>query len=153
MKERLRLSDSMDQRLVIIYYIVPLLFMMTALSFLGIEFINILYFFFSYFWVITFLSPYSKDKITAGKYRFSTLRFLFVFNEAVLNTSHKALNKVSNNKIKLFTRGLPPICLVTIVWAILYSGQFYFAILGYGFFELVHYIYIKKLNWNPFNDV
>jgi hypothetical protein len=153
LKELFKLSDSMDPRLVIVYYMVPLFFMMTALSFLGVEFINVLYFFFSYFWVITFLSPYSNDKITAGKYRFSTLRFLFVFNEAVQNTSLKVLERANNIKLKWLIRGMPPIFLVIIIWALLYSGQFYFAILGYGYFELIHYIFIKKLNWNPFRDV
>jgi hypothetical protein len=139
----------MDPRLVILYYLIPLLITMTALIFLGVDFINVLYFFFSYFWVITFLSPYTNTKINVGKYRFSTLRFLHVFNE----TAQKISMKVFKGKYKFINKGIPPIALITTLWAILYSGQFYFSILGYAFFELIHYLYIKKLNWNPFQNV
>jgi hypothetical protein len=149
LKELFKLSDSMDQRLVILYYLMPLLILMTALSFLGVDFINVLYFFFSYFWVITFLSPYTNTKINVGKYRFSTLRFLYVFNEAV----QKVSIKVFKDKYDFLNKGMPPIVLVTILWAILYSGQFYFSILGYAYFELIHYLCLKKLNWKPFQNV
>ena len=61
--------------------------------------------------------------------------------------------KVFKGKYKFINKGIPPIALITTLWAILYSGQFYFSILGYAFFELIHYLYIKKLNWNPFQNV
>jgi hypothetical protein len=149
LKKLFKLSDSMDQRIVILYYLTPLLILMTALSLLGIDIINNLYVFFSYFWVVTFLSPYSSSKIIEGKYRFSTLRFLYVFNEEIQSVSRKFFK----GKYEFINRGIPPIAFVTILWAMLYSGQFYFSILGYVYFEIIHYIFLTKLNWNPFQNV
>ena len=138
----------MDMRWVVIHYLIPLLFLMGILFLVGIKFINILYVFIGYFWVVTFLTAYSKEKIELGKYRYSTLKFLYLFNQS----TQKITKRYLKDKYAFLNRGIPPIFFVLILWAITYSGHFWFVVIGYGYFEMIHNLFRKKFHWDPLRD-
>lgn len=130
------------------HYLLPLFFIMLIFSLLGTRTVNNFYLFLSYVWPLCFLTEYSRTTTDSSKYKFSTLKLLFAFDEAV----KKIAAKILKGKWQFLSRGLPPIFFVTFLWAVFYSGYPWFALMGYGYFELIHYLFRKKFQWDPLRD-
>ena len=137
-----------EMRWVLLHYLLPLFFMMIVFSLFGIKTINNLYLFLSYVWPLCFLTDYSKNVVGISKYKFSTLKLIFTYDESI----KKIAERVLKGKLVFLKRGLPPIFFVTFVWGLFLSGYPWFALIGYGYFELIHYLFRKKFQWDPLRD-
>lgn len=110
-------------------------------SFLGVEFINIIFFIMAFIWHFAFLAPEMKDYALKSKNRFSLLTVVFKLNFYLqMFIRYEKFPYTAS-----FVRAVSPLLFTFILYLFGGSGNLIFTFLGSITFELVYFNILKKI--------